>query len=40
MTEKYERDLVSNILRKNKREVESEEEFNKEANGLLMLREE
>ena len=40
MTDKYERDLVSNILRKNKRDaVQTEEEYNKEANLLLMMKE-
>lgn len=40
MTRKYERDLVANILRKNKREALSEEEYEREANLVLAMREE
>ncbi len=40
MVTRYERELVTNILRKNERRFTSEEEYEQEANHLLMMNEE
>jgi len=40
MTKTYERELVANILRKNKREAVAEEDYEREANLVLLMKDE